>query len=473
VRKRATRLHFLQVSNAGMAKLLISFEKRNVRLRSGRSLFKREWPMRFEWIALMAYRRLTVPGDQAWVTLEEIGRLPSWGGKSRHDTSTNVGRYLRSAELKRIRLVSAQTTWSGPYRLNVDALSLQFDCSLLEVRNRLRLRPKPASVARRAALFQFTSSFVRAQWLFFQGRLERKGRRAKRPDNAFETLMQMAEERSYTPMLRFVALLSAVDVLFRLGRFRAARLTLMSRRHRLGHIPDESLKARFYLKLAWSFQRSSSGIRSDRAVEAALEAAAFHAQNSGDRAALGMVAHRTAGYRTKKGLHLEAVNQLVLALEADLITGNYDLVQADCGNLGSIIHRLGPEYYEEARGWLLLSIAVARMMHLGRDDAHAEMILGKIYAEQGQQFRSRWLLERAQRIAERAGNRLNLADVKMVWGFWYERFGTRKELIDALRSALSDFRNLLTFDARQKEKYMERCFPMVWQDVVASLDGSA
>lgn len=455
-----------------MAKLLISFEKRNVRLRTGRWLFKKAWPMRFEWIALMAYKRLTVPGDQAWVNLEEIARLPSWGGKSRHNTSTDVGRYVQSGELRRFPLVTAQTNWSGPYRLSVDAVSVEFDLPLLDVRNRLQLRPQPASIAGRAALIRFTHSFARAQRLFFQGRLERKRREGRSGDNAYEVFMWMTEESSFTPSLRFLALLSAVDVLFRLGRYRAARLTLMNHRNRLRHIEDESLKARFHLKVAWALQRGASGIRSDRLVEAALQKANFCAQNSGDRATLGLLAHRTAGYRTKKGLHLEAINQLVLALEADLITGNYNDVQSTCGNIGSVVHRLGPKHYDEARRWLLLSIAVARMMGFGRDDAHAEMILGKIYVEQGYRNRSKWMMERAKRIAERAGNRVNLADVKMVLGFWCERFGTRRQLMETLRDALFDFRGISDFDARQKERYMERSFPFVWQEVAASLDHS-
>lgn len=452
-----------------MAKLLISFARRNVRLRTGRWFFKKAWPMRFEWIALMAYKRLTVPADQAWVSLEEIARLPSWDGKSRHDTSTYVGRYLQSAELERLPLVMAETTWSGPYRLNLDALAIKFDLRLQDVRNRLRLHPMPASIVRRAALLQFTYLYARAQRMFFRGKLERKGVSDAAGDNAYQIMMGLTKRLSYSRSLRFLALLSAVDILFRLGRYRAARLTLTSNRDRLRHIDDGSLKARFHLKVAWAIQRGSSGRRSDRLVEAALQKASFHAQNSGDRATLGMLAYRTAGYRTKNGLHLEAINQLALALEADLITGNYDNVQNSCANFGSIVHRLGPEHYDEARCWLLLAIAIARMMGLGRDNAHAEMILGKIYAEQRYQKRSRWLLERAQRIADRAGNRVNLADVKMVWAFWYERFGTRRQLIETLRDAVTDFRNLYEFDARQKERYMEQSFPDVWQQVLVNL----
>jgi hypothetical protein len=468
VRKGPICLHFLQFLLSAMAKLLISFERRNIQVEGRHWLFRRAWLMRFEWIALMAYKRVSAPADQAWVRLDEVARLPSWGAKTRHHTSTNLGRYLQSPELAKFSLVTARTKWSGPYRLKTDALSVRFDLSLSEVRNQLGLRQQPASAAKRAALLQFTYRFARAHWLFFHGRLERRGREDTSSDNAYELLMRMTEDRRYSPTLQLLALLSAMDVLFRLGRYRAARQTLVAYRHRLQRVADSSLRARLHLKLAWTLQRSSSGKRTDRAVEIALREANFYALNSGDRATLGLLAHRTALYYTKKGLHSDAINQLIVALEADLITGNYDNVQAACGDLGSIIHRLGPKHYDEARRWLLLSIAIARMMNLGRDDAHAEMILGKIYVEQGRRNRSRLMLERARHIAEHAGNRVNLADIKMVWGFWYERFGTRKQLIETLRSALNGFRTMLEFDVRQKEQYMERSFPLVWQEVASS-----
>lgn len=103
-------------------------------------------------------------------------------------------------------------------------------------------------------------------------------------------------------------------------------------------------------------------------------------------------------------------------IEAYLITGNYEAVHSTCGNIGSIIHRLGRPYYAEARRWLLLSVAVGRWMRVGRDDAHVEMILGKIYVEFNNRYRPQWLLKRAERIAERAGNLVSLADIRMVWG---------------------------------------------------------
>lgn len=451
-----------------MTKLLISFEKRNVRLQTGRWLFRRKWPQRFEWFALLAYQRSIMPPDQAWVTLEEIARLPSWRGKSRHDAGTIVGRYLQSAELQRNRLVSARTKWSGPYQLIPDPLSIEFDLPLFEIRTRLQLREQPASGAQREALIRFAHSFARAQWFFFRGRLTRKTSKDTSGRNAHEVLLRMTEDSSYSPALQFLALLAAVDVLFRLGRFQAARRTLLANQARMRRVRDWTLRARFYLKLAWAYQRGSSGKRSDHAVEGALQKADFYARNSGDRATLGMLAHRTGGYRTKKGFHIEAINYMVLALEADLITGNYDSLQSNCGNIGSIVHRLGPKHYDEARRWLLLSIAIARMMNIGRDDAHAEAILGKIYIEQGRRFRSRWMLERAERIAKGAGNRVNWGDVRMIWGFWYKRFGTRNEQTAALADALGIFRSMSEFDARQKARYMEREFPEVWDAIVAA-----
>ena len=428
--------------------------------------------MRFEWLALLAYKRLTVPGDQAWITLEEIARLPSWSGRSRHHIATNVGRYLESRELDQFHLIDARSQWAGPYRLNADALSVGFDIPLVEVRKRLQLRPRPASATRRDELIRFTFSYERAQWLFFQGRLLPpptplpQNEKKRRQDNAYDRLRRMAGDRSYGTTLRLLACLSTADVLYRLGRFGRARQTLLDNKHLLRRAPDFALKARFYLKLAWAYQRAETAKRSDRAVEEALRKASSYAENSGDRDSLGLLAHRTGGYLTKKRRYLEAVNQYTLALEAYLITGNYDMVQATCGNLGSAMHRIGPKYYPEVRRWLLLSLAIGRWMRLGRDDAHAEMILAKIYIEQGDRSRSHWLLKRAERIAEHAGNSVNLADVKMVRGLWHQRFGTRQQEIETVADALDLFKSLTEFDTPQKEKYLEHRFPEVWHEVL-------
>jgi tetratricopeptide (TPR) repeat protein len=455
-----------------MGNILISFKDQNVGLGGGRWLFKRSQTMRFEWLALLGFKRLTAPGDQAWVTLQEIARLPSWKGRKASHIGTNVGRYLQSPELSATRLVSEQTKWAGPYRLAPDALAVEFDLPLAEVRQRLRLDLRPPSATERLAMIRYTGLYVRARWLGFKGFLNR-GSTGSTGDTAYEKLMRMADDRSYGSTLRLLACLSAVEVQYRLGQIRAARRTLVDNAYLVRGTPDASLKARYYLELAWAHQRSSTGKLSDRRVGAALGKANFYAENCGDRASLGQLAFRRSGYLTKRRRLLEAVSELVHALEAFLITANYDYVQATCGNLGSVLHRIGPTSYSEARRWLLLGITIARLMNMGRDDAHGEMILAKIYLESGKKAKSERLLQRAQRIADRAGNRINLADVHMVWGLWQQRFGNPKGQIEALVNALRIFRNLKEFDTAQKEHYMAARFPDVWPKVLELVGDSS
>jgi hypothetical protein len=423
--------------------------------------------MRFEWLALLALKRLTLSGEQAWVNLAEIARLPSWRGKNKHSVTTNIGRYLQSLERTGLNLVSAEANWAGPYRLNVGALSIKFDIPLAEVMKRLRLGAVRPTLEREM-LYRFAISYARSQWLVSQGKLV-VNRKREHGENAYYRLMTLADDESLSPQLRLAARLAAVQVLFRLGRFGAARRTLLGDRALLRVVEDRALRAQYYLALAWSYQRGASGVASDRAVEAAISKATGYAEASGDRATLGLVARRIGGYLTKKGLHTEAVNQMLQALETSLITGNYEMVQASCGNIGSVIHRLGPDHYPEARRWLLLGIAIARWMRIGRDDAHGEMILGKILIEIGKPARAQWLLRRAERIAESSGNQVGIGDVKMVWAFWHRRFGTRADEKQALASAARLFRSLKNFDHKQKERYMRREFPETWPDALSTI----
>jgi tetratricopeptide (TPR) repeat protein len=446
-----------------MRKVLVSFEQRNVYLNKS-WLFSSRQVMRFEWLALLALKRVSVAPDQAWVSIEEIGRLPHWTGKAKHHVSTNVGRYLCAPEFVRKQLVDMRSPWAGPYRFIPGSPLIRFDIPVAEVKKRLRVRDA-RPVTDRERLFSFTGSFTRAQYLVFRGKLIPAPQR-KNAESAYEILMRLANSQRFTPTLRLLARLNAAQVFFRLGQFGAARNMLVETSPLARRVADRGLKAQFYLALAWSYQRASTGAVSDRQVEEALGRAAACAEDSGDRAALGLLGHRTGGYLTKKGRHLESINQYLLALEAFLITGNYDYVQATCGNLGSVIHRLGPLHYEEACRWLQLGMEIARWMHLGREDAHGEMILAKIYLEKGYRRKAHDLLTRAELIAKQAGNRLNLADIKMVWGLWHQKFGTRAEEIDSLVNALNIFRNLKDFDFKQKGKYMARKFPDVWEAVL-------
>jgi tetratricopeptide (TPR) repeat protein len=446
-----------------MKELRISFAEGAIRFDGGRPILKRN-QRRFEWLALLAYRRTTTSPT---VTLDEISKLPHWKGISRHDSTTYLGRYLRSCELAAPNLIRAEKSWVGPYTLNVDSLAIRFDISDQELRNRLRIPSMSISETPRNELVRFVFRYVRAQWLFFQGRLRARTSEIGNRETAYGILTGLAhEENVFGSTLRLLAQLSAVNVLFRLGSFTAARKTLLDTRELVRKSRALSLKARFHLALAWAFQRASTGVPSNRSVETCLRRAQSQAEMSGDCFALGLLSYRKAGYLTKRGRYFEAINEYAAAVEAFVIVGNYNSVVAACADLGSTLHRLGEEQYDEARRWLLTSIAISRLMRLGRDDAHAETILGKIYLEKGKKSRSRCMLKRAERIAKTSGNRVNLGDTRMVWGLWCQRFGTRSDTVQAVASALDTFGEMPEFDLEQKRTYLKHCFPTVWELVL-------
>lgn len=422
--------------------------------------------MRFEFLALLAYKRINETSDQAWIHLSEVAQLPSWAGNSKRNIETNLGRYLQQFEKTNLELVSAPRRWSGPYRLGVDTVSIDFDVSIPEVKKLLRIPATQPAMARRE-LYKFTVSYTKAQVLLFQGKL--KSSKKGDETNALSVLLALTRNERLSATLHTMALLGVVQVQFRAGRFLAARKTLLNYADSLSHLPDKALKSAFYQALAWSYQRATSGATSNRKVETAISSASALAEASADRAALGLVAHRTAGYLTKKGLHIEAINHLLRSLELHLAIGNYEMVQATCGNIGSVVHRLGPAYYKEARRWIILGIEISRWMGVGRNDAHGEMILAKMYIESGNKSRSYWLLRRAERVATSSENKVNLGDVKMGWGFWHQRFGTTSKMRDALIDAAHTFRGMRVFDRRQKQEYMERRFPEVWPAVLSRL----
>lgn len=445
-----------------MTTLLISFERQNLRL-DGRWVFSTRRRMRFEWLALLAIKRIRNRPDEAWVTVAETCKLPAWTGKQKDDAEINIGRYLQAFDRGRLPMVDERARWSGPYRLAFPAHSIEFDVPIVEAERRLRISRPNASIERKE-LLRFTVSYVRAQWLVFRGRLVARGR-VKGQDNAYSRLLSMAGDRKYGTKLRLIASLGSIDVLFRLGRFQAALQTLARSARLVNAVDDPLLKARYHLAFAWSYSRGSSTPESDEGTLGALRAASAYAEEGGDRATLGLLAHRTSMYLTKMGRNEESIAHLVQALQSYLLAEDYDAVQACCGDLGSIVHRLEGEYYEEARCWLLAGIAIARWMKIGLDNAHTETILGKIYTEQGRSNLARFWLRRAEKIAEGAGNPVSLGDVKMVVALWHQRFGNRDDEIDAVRQALQMFAALRRFDRKQKESYMARKFPEVWQEV--------
>jgi tetratricopeptide (TPR) repeat protein len=445
----------------------LCFEKHNVRIGRARWLFKNRCTGRFEWLAMLAIRKVRRSGD-AWVTIDEISQLPSWSGKTRRHIGGNIARYLDTLESLDFWAVEAGAQFVGPYRLRLALAEITFDVPIQEAEDRLRLQRAQGPIPREE-LYRFTDSYARAQWLLFQGKLlSSEGSDGKR-EGAHDILTQMAEDQSFYPRLRLLACIAAVRVLFRLGRFQAAHKTLAGVAPLLKQVNDLVLKANYYLELAWSHQRGSSGTESNRATEEAISRARGFAEKSGDRASSGRLAYRMSGFLTKRGKHLASIDQSLSAIEAALFTGNFYELQAYCNDLGSVIHRLGPRFYKEAQQWIILGLDIAHRMGIEHDNPHGEVILGKTYAELGDAKRAQQWLRTAEKIAMESRNPLTLADTKMVWAFWHQRFGTPKNQIETLVEALRIFRSLREFDCRQKERYMERKFPSVWPEVIKTV----
>lgn len=444
----------------------VSFADQNVRIDGGRWLFPRRHQERFEWIALLAYRRAKLPHSGGWVSRDDIARLPKWSGKTRKHIGDNIGRYLQDFERGQTDVVEARSPWSGPYRLTCPPEEVSFDIPSGHVAEALHLVPVMPEV-QRDDLIRFVPRFVRAELLLQQGRLISTS--TDDPvHSAYNMLTELARDYPDNSRLQLIAILAAVRVQFRLGRFGAARQTLLQYEEMVREVGDPVLEAQYYLSLAWSYRRAESGTRSNRTVETMMSKARESASQSGDRSCLGLLAYREAWSLARKRKFNDALAKMSFAVEAAIITSNFTALQAYCADLGSIVHRVGPRYYAEARRWILTGILLTRWVRMGRDDAHGEMILGKMYCEEGSKgLTSALWLNHAERIAKAAGNAVNLADVHMVRAFWHLQYGSREKLIETLGMAVVEFRRLRNFDSRQKEWYIKTHFPSVWRRVLA------
>ena len=445
----------------------VSFARRNVQIDDAQWLFRRRHQDRFEWMALLAYRRVTMSHDGGWVSRDDVARLPAWSSKTRKHIGDNISRYLQDFKEGGLNPVEAKSRWTGPYRLTIAPEDVTFDLSMAAVTEALRILPVRPEI-QRDDLIRFVARFVRAELLLQRGRLISHCT-AGPIQNAHGMLMDLARDYPANCRLQIIAVLAAVKVQFRLGRFGAARQTLLQYEEMVKEIGDPVLQAQYYLSLAWSYRRAESGTQSNRIVETILGKARYCASHGGDRACLGLLAYREAWSLARKKDYDSALAQMSYAVEAAIITSNFAALQAYCADLGSIMHRIGPPHYAEARRWLLTGILLGRWARIGKDDAHGEMILGKMYCEIGtKKMTAELWLKRAERIAKTAGNPVNLADVQMVWAFWHRQHGSRNDLIETLSSALIGFRTLRNFDSRQKQRYMMLEFPGVWHRVLAS-----
>ena len=442
--------------------LRFCFAERNVRVGPSRRLFKRGHTMRFEWLALLAYKRLTKAPHESSVEIREIARLPHWRGKTPSNISADVRRYLRDFERRRLRIIVAESVWAGPYRLDVAPSKVAFDIPLDEVRRRLRL-VDAAAIGSQDVYRQFTWRYVQAQTFIYEGRLRSQGQEQK--TSAYRICRQLAAWTRCPTNLRLLACIAAVNVQYRLGLFETAGQTLRSYRSLFKRATDESLKSRFYLAISWGQHRRASGAEANMRTESGLNAAAAFAGAAGDRTALGELSERIGGFHTKNGRHRESINTYLQALEYFLVAGNFDRVQACCCNIGSIMHRLDLPYYREARAWLYLSLRISHWMHLGRDGAHAEVILAKINIEENRRQSARRWIQKAFRVAQNAPNPLDYADATLIDALWHQSFGKLDAEKQSLIEAVVRYRSLHNFNLAQKENYIKHKFPTIWKEV--------
>lgn len=444
----------------------VSFAHQNIQIGDGQWLFPRRHRERFEWIALLAYRRAILSHNGGWVSRDDIARLPKWSGKTRKHIGDNVARYLQDLKAGGFHLLEASSPSAGPYRLMAPPEDVLFDLPIDQVTKALHialLRPE----IQRDDLIRFVPRFVRAELLFQSGDLISTSI-GDRVASAHSMFTDLVNDHSANPRLQLIATLASTRVLFRLGRFSAARQTLLQCKDMVKQIGDPVLEAHYFLSLAWSYRRAESGTLSNRTVETMMSKARESASQCGDRGCLGLLAYREAWSLARKKQYDDALAQMSFAVEAAIVTSNFTSLQAYCADLGSIAHRIGPRHYAEARRWLLIGILLARWARIGRDDAHGEMIIGKMYCEMGtKRMTSELWLKRAERIAREANNAVNRADVQMVRAFWYQHYGSREDLIETLGKAVVQFRRLRNFDSRQKERYMMLEFPSAWHHVSA------
>ena len=446
--------------------LHVSFERQNLRIGTARWLFARGHTMRFEWLALLAYRQKTRLPDESWVDARAIARLPHWRGKTPPHIGTNIGRYLQDLGRRGFRIVDAENAWSGPYRLAVPAVAVSFDLPLEEMRKRLHI-PEPLPPGAPEQRREFTWHYAKAHALVYKGQLSVQGH--ERTASAYREFLRLAEDARFVPNLRLLATVAAVSVQYRLGLFQTAGQTLGRFRSLLDRATDASLKARYVLAFSRGEHRRASGAAINMRTEAGINAATAYAAEAGDRAALGEIADRTGWLHAKNGRNEDAVSALLQALECHLVTGNFDRVHACCCNIGSILHRMEEPYYREARQWLLLSLRISHWMQLGRDGAHAEIILAKMDIERRRPKRARGWLKRAMHVAEEAGNQVDIADAKLTEALWHQSFGALGAEKRALADAVRRYRALQNFNLGQKENYIKHKFPTLWEEVMGTV----
>jgi len=444
-------------------RLMVLFQKRNVVLGSGRSLFPRCHAMRFQWIALLAYARKMQPARGGWVRVEDIQRLPLWVGRTRHHVGTNVGRYVQQLQASGVRLVEARTAWRGPYRILATSSEIEFDVPVDAVGDHLGLAKAAQDVDERH-LRRFVQRYARASSLFVKGHLHLTNPKPLRSRRltAWRGFADLAADRTLSADLRVMAHVGEARTLDRLGRFAAVKDTLLNCRQLVDRATDPYVKARFHLAIAWCWQRAGD----HAAAQDALAAARSFLPDTLDQTILGAAEDRDGLHLAASGKYREALPHLLRGLRARLFAENYDAVQASTFNIGQTLHEMGEQHYQQANAWLKLSLDVARWHHVGRDDALPEIILAKIAAESGdsRQF-NRWIIKAEERARE-VQNLLDVSTCHLVRALELRRRGRSDDVVQHLVRARRVYCNLKGYDWQTRDAYARRKFPELWAQVL-------
>jgi tetratricopeptide (TPR) repeat protein len=445
--------------------LLVSIQKRNVVLRAKDYLFPRRHALRFEWFALLAYKRKVQSGGEGWVTLEQIQRLPLWRGKTKHHIGTNVGRYIQELDNNGIELVEARSRWRGPYRLKVPPSEIGFDISMSRVARYLGEVRRTS--LNRDELYHFTHEYCRAISLYFQGRLSPSLRTRKRQQaNALGKLLELSHTKDLDARLRLMTNLAAVRVLDSLGKASGAAMTLDDSKKLLKQVRDPVMIAKFYLADVWKCYRTGDDI----GVEKSLAYAKALSGKSTDLSVNASAMNYDGLQLSAKGDYDSALKDLLQALYTRLPTENFDAIQASCFNVGNTLQRMGEPHYEEAEKWLRLCLDICKWMNIGRYEATSEIILSKIALESGRtRTFFKWIKE-AEAFAERSGNPSDKMWCQIMRAFYSQQQKAFEDAIEHLVRARQIYLRIPNW--KTPDKYLRRKFPEIWDEVVDRLKGS-
>ena len=442
--------------------LLVSITERNIEVRSKHYSFPRRHALRFEWFALLAYKRKAQSGGDGWVSIEQIQALPLWKGKTKHHVGTNVGRYIEDLEKTGLRLIEARSQWRGPYRLSVPPSEIGFDLSMSRVARylgefrRARLN--------RTDLYYFTQTYCRAISLYLQGRLSASSRTRKRQQaNALGKLLELSRDTALDARLRLMTNLAAARVLDSLGRSAAAAMTLDDSKKLVKRVREPVMIAKFHLAEVWRYYRAGD----DSGVEKSLLRAKAISGKGVDLSVNAAAANYDGLRLSAKGDYERAMENLLQALYLRLPTENFDAIQASCFNIGNTLHRMGGGCYEEAEKWLRLCLDICKWMNIGRYEATAEIILSKIALDTGHPRMFLKWIHAAEAFAERSGNPSDKIWCEIMRAFHAQQQGEFEDATIHLVNARRVYLRIPNW--KPPDRYLSRKFPMIWDDVVSQV----